>query len=189
MMKRYLLIGLLIIVAGILWLLFGTGLNQPVPERPLVTLNPQDAAPSPGPPTVWRLVLQLKDGEVKVATALPRRGSVDKPNIDAELLLAGKAVLLEYRMVDDTGGQLATDHIVIPLTAVAEFQDPNIDNKLRRQDEILTDPWIRVTLPFDASVAAIEFSRVEPDAARDVKLWTRTPLNTVVLERAKETRR
>lgn len=185
-MKRFLLILLIIVLAILLWLMTGTGDGQTESEEPLVTLTPQEAKPSPGPPTVWRLVLQLKDGEINVATALPRRGTIDTPVIEPDALLGGKAVLLEYRLLDDTGNELAFDRIVIPLTAVAEFQDPDNDNRLSRQEETLTDPWTQVTLPFDADAAAIEFSRVEPDAAQDIAQWIRLPLNTVALPQREE---
>lgn len=185
-MKRFLLIGLVIVVAILLWLMTGTGGGQTDIEEPLVTLDPQEARPSPGPPTVWRLVLQLKDGEVNVATAAPRRGTIDTPDIDALALLEGKAVLLEYALLDDAGTRLASGQIVMPLTAVAEFQDPDNDNRLTRQEDILSDPWIQVTLPFDADAASVEFSRVEPDADSDIAQWTRQPLNTLALEQKEE---
>ena len=171
---------------ALLWLMIGTDSGQPDPEQPLVMLTPQDAKPSTGPPTVWRLVLQFKDGEVNVATSLPRRGSVDTPQVDAKALLDGKAILLEYSLLDDAGNQLASDQIVIPLTAVAEFQDPDNEDRLSRQEDTLTDPWIRVTLPFYANATAVEFSRVEVDPDNEIAQWTRLPLNTVTLKQAEE---
>ncbi len=152
--------------------------------EPKVILQPKPAAPSPGPPTGLRLVLRLEpDGRFRLLSATPRRGSVDEP-AKAEnrpALLAGDLRMVEYTAKDAKGATLVTGFFVVPMTAVAEYQDPENEAGLRSTEERLTTPTVRASIPYRPDIATITFQGLEPNPAAEPREWKRVPMGEAAL--------
>lgn len=181
MTKLYPVILLVTLVLLGWWWIFGDRAPGFDTDRSPVMLTEREAEVSPGPATALRLVIQFSDNEVKVLSALPRRSTVREPKINPSDLLANEAVMIAYRALDARGQVLSDGLVVIPLVTRAEFQDLQSENKLQRFEERLVDPVIKVSIPFDAGMTSLVFSRLEPDEKTDVERWERVPLNTVLL--------
>jgi hypothetical protein len=175
--------------AGCRWLLLvvlvSTACKGAAPPAagPASTFEPRPAAESPGPPTTLRVVLQLQnDGTFRLVSADPKRGSVTPgPSVaeHREALAEGRVRLVEYTARDAKGDILATGTFLVPLVAVSEFQDPEAETRLRHAEEKLTNPTVRVSLPYQASVATIAFEALQPDAGTDPRDWKRAPMGAV----------
>lgn len=151
------------------------------------TLQPQPAVPSPGAPTTLRVVLQLQtDGTLQLVSAEPKRGSLETPALDEnrDKLLSGALRLVEYRATDAAGTILATGLFFLPLKAESEFQDPNVETRLRRREEtVIPPPTVKVSIPYRAEITRIGFQGLEPDAQTDARQWKRIPMGEVTVGR------
>ena len=167
-------------------LLAAVGCADATPQAgadPEVRLDPRPATQSPGPPTTIRLVLQLQqDGTFRVISADPRRGEVtSEPSVEdnRSALAEGRAKLVEYSARNASGLVVAVGRFIVPLVAVSEFQDPNAANRVRHAEERLTTPTVRVSLPYQESIATVVFESLEPDASAEPRNWKRTPMGEV----------
>jgi hypothetical protein len=114
----------------------------------------------------------------------PRRGEpTPDPSIDEhrQALSDGRARLVEYQARDATGRAIASGRFVLPLVAESEFQDPQAAARIRRSEERLTTPTIRIAIPYQASIASVVFERVEPTAGAEAKDWKRSPMGQISL--------
>jgi hypothetical protein len=148
----------------------------------VIKLEPQPAKESPGPPTTLRLVLRLQpDGQVQLISADPRRGSMEKPPESGirQDAIDGRVRLVEYTARNKAGSVVATGRFTIPAVAVAEFQDPNARTRIRRAEEPLATPTVRVSIPYDPSVVTIAFEQLEPNRDAAMETWKRKPLGEV----------
>lgn len=166
----------------------GCGPSGPDDGPPPLTLKPQPATPSPGPPTSLRLVLQFqRDTGVRLVSATPRRGSIDKPPDPAAIqqdLTEGRVRLVEYTMRDRAGAVMATGTFTLPVTAIAEFQDPDVRTQIRRSEEPLASPTITLSIPYQAATATVTFQSVEPGPEADARTWKRVPLGEITIPAA-----
>lgn len=155
----------------------GCGPSGPADGPPPLALTPQPAAESPGPPTTLRLVLQFqRDGGVRLVSATPRRGSIQKPPDPAAIrqdLIEGRLELVEYTVRDRAGDALATGTFVVPAVAVAEYQDPDARTQIRRSEEPLASRTVTLSIPFQAAPASIVFETVVPDPQAEARAWRR----------------
>lgn len=169
-------------------LLAQLGCSTPEEPRsgPAIRLQPRPAQPSPGPPTTLRVVLQVQpDGQVRLISSTARRGSVDttsetKMRQDA---LEGRVRVIDYTGRDAAGVVVVRGTVTIPATAVAEFQDPEASTRIRRREEPLAAPTIRVSIPYRASLATISFERLEPNRDAPMDTWKRIPMGDVSVVR------
>jgi len=172
-----------ITLAAALGLMLGCGSETENHTSTQLKLEPRPAQPSPGPPTTLRLVVQLQsDGTLAVVSALPKRGTVEEPSIEEnrKALLDGKLRLVEYRAADAAGLALVSGYFLLPITAVSEYQDPNVETRIRRQEEqIVQKPTVKVSVAYQPGIATIAFEGLEPVAGADVKRWKRTPMGQV----------
>ena len=149
---------------------------------PVIRLQPQPAQESPGPPTTLRLVLQVQpDGRVRLVSSTPKRGSIDTPP-EAETrqdAIEGRVRLVDYVGRDAAGAVVLRGQLTIPATAVAEFQDPQVSTGIRRGEEPLAAPTVRVSIPYQPSLATISFERLEPDRDAPIETWKRLPMGEV----------
>lgn len=176
-----------VILAGLVAILaLAVGCETPIEDaaETELVLEAQEAVPSPGPPTTLRLVLQFEGDHFNVISADPKRGSVLAPAIaeNHRSLLDGDARLIEYSARDVSGAVLVTGFFILPMTAVSEFQDLDVETRIRRREERLSSPVIRVAIPFDRSIATIGFDGLEPDDDTHPMKWERVSLGEVVLE-------
>lgn len=109
---------------------------------------------------------------------MPRRGSPDAPRLDArrQELLTGALRLVEYTARDAKGTPLITGLIVVPMTAIAEYQDPEKDTGLRSEEERLSTATVRASIPYRAGIASIAFQQLEPDPKTEPQSWQRRPI-------------
>lgn len=164
-------------------LAFGCGNEVENQPKSKLVLDPQPAKPSPGPPTTLRLVVELQpDGTLGVVSADPERGLVEPPPIEDKRneLLQGKVRLVEYRALDAAGAVIATGSFLFPVTAISEYQDPNVETRIRRQEElVIANPAMKISIAYRPEIAMIAFEGLVPDAQADVKSWRRTPMGQV----------
>ena len=156
--------------------------GEPQAETP-ITLEPRVAQESPGPPTTLRLVLQLQpDGRVQLISSTAKRGSIaEPPPTTRQDAIDGRLRLIEYVARDAAGQVVATGRFTMPAVAVAEFQDPNGRTRIRRREEPLATPTVRVSIPFRPSISTISFERLEPDPDAPTETWKRTPFGEVTI--------
>lgn len=157
------------------------GSAEPV-NGPAVRLQPRPAQPSPGPPTTLRLVLQVQpDGQVRLVSSTSRRGSIETPPAAKmrQDAIEGRVRLVDYVGRDAAGLVVVRGQVSIPATAVAEFQDPQARTRIRRAETPLAAPTIRVSVPYQPSLATISFERLEPNRDAPVETWTRIPMGQV----------
>ena len=153
---------------------------------PTVRLQAQPAKPSPGPPTTLRMVLQVQaDGQVRLISSTPRRGSIDTPpeaktRQDA---IEGRVRIVDYVGRDAAGAIVVRGQLTIPATAVAEFQDPQSSTRIRRREEPLAAPTVSVSIPYQASLATISFERLEPNRDAPIQAWKRISMGVVSVRR------
>jgi hypothetical protein len=153
-------------------------------SAPLLTLEARPATASPGPPTTLRLVLRLeKAGQFTLLSATPRRGSIRQPNLAERRqdLLAGRLRLVEYTALDPGGLPIGSGLFTVPVSAVSEFQDLNVETRVRRREEPLTDPVVKISIVYRPEIAAVAFQGLEPDAKAETQLWRRLPMGQVSL--------
>lgn len=163
----------------------GCGPSGADDSPPPLTLKPQPATPSPGAPTTLRLVLQFqRDSGVRLVSATPRRGSIDEPPDPAAIrqdLIEGRLKLVEYAVRDRAGVVMATGTFTLPMTAIAEYQDPDVRTGIRRSEGPIANPTITVSVPYQAEAATVIFQSVEPGPQADVRTWRRAPLGEVTI--------
>ncbi len=149
---------------------------------PAIRLQPRPAQASLGPPTTLRLVLQVQpDGQVRLISSSARRGSIDAPpeaktREDAN---EGRVRLVDYVGRDAAGAVVVRGQLTIPATAVAEFQDQQVSTRIRRGEEPLPTPTVRVSVPYQPSLATISFERLEPNRDAPIEAWKRIPMGEV----------
>jgi hypothetical protein len=115
-------------------------------------------------------------------SAEPRRGEVtSEPSVEdnRSALAEGRAKLVEYSARNASGLVVAVGRFIVPMVAVSEFQDPAAANRVRHAEERLTTPTVRVSLPYQESVATIAFESLEPNASAEPKTWKRTTMGEV----------
>jgi hypothetical protein len=177
-------------VIGPALLLAALGCQSPIEDaaETELVLEPREAVEWPGGPTTLRLVLQLEADHFRVVSATPKRGSVREPSVaeNRDDLLAGHSRLVEYAALDVTGTLLSRGLILVPLTAVAEFQDLNVATRVRRREEPLTDPVVKVSIPYSRLIATVAFQGLEPDPEVDPRKWERVPMGQVAVEQRDE---
>ena len=174
---------------GICWALFlavTLACERPVEQAvdSELVLEPQEAVSPSGPPTTWRLVLQLgNDGRFQLLSATPKRGTVIAPAIaeNREALLAGHTSLVEYTALDAAGTILISGLFLVPQTAVSEFQDLSVETRVRRREESLSNPTVKVSVPFEPGIVTVDFNGVHPDAEAVPEEWKRVPMGSVTL--------
>ncbi len=149
---------------------------------PDIRLQAQPAQVSPGPPTTLRLVLQVQpDGQLRLISSTASRGSIDTPpeaktRQDA---IEGRMRIIDYVARDAAGAVVGRGQLTIPATAVAEFQDPQASTRIRRSEEPLAAPTVRVSIPYQPSLATISFERLEPNRDAPMEAWKRIPMGQV----------
>jgi hypothetical protein len=115
-------------------------------------------------------------------SAEPRRGEVTpEPSVEdnRQALAEGRARLVEYSARNASGLVVAVGRFIVPLVAVSEFQDPDAATRIRSAEERLTTPTIRVSLPYQESIATLAFESLEPNASAEPKEWKRTTMGEV----------
>jgi hypothetical protein len=174
---------LLAVVLGTLG--FAAGCEKPIEDatETKLALEAKEAVASPGPPTTLRLVLQFEGDRFTVISVDAKRGSILEPAIAEEhqSLLDGDARLVEYSARDISGAVLVTGYFILPLMAVSEFQDLEVETRIRRREERLSRPVVKVAIPFDRSIATVEFDGLEPDDDTHPLKWERVPLGEVAV--------
>lgn len=170
----------------LLFLSLAVGCERPIEDATdtKLTLEAQEAVASPGPPTTLRLVLQYEDNNFTVISADPKRGSILEPAIEENHrpLLDGDARLIEYSARDISGAVLVTGYFILPMTAVSEFQDLEVETLVRRREEPLPNPVIKVAIPFESSISTVGFDSLEPDDETHPLKWKRVPLGEVSIK-------
>jgi hypothetical protein len=152
------------------------------PQDTAISLKPVKAQESPGPPTTLRLVLRLQpDGRVQLISTDAKRGSVQKlpENAIGQDAIEGRHRVVEYTARDRAGAVVATGRFTIPVKAVAEFQDPDVRTRIRRAEEPLATPTVRVSIPYHPSIATISFEQLDPNRDVPIEKWIRKPLGEV----------
>jgi hypothetical protein len=154
---------------------------------PPIRLQARPAQASPGPPTTLRLLLEVRpDGQVRLMSVTPRRGSIDTPT-EAQMrqdAIAGRVRIVDYVGRNAAGAVVVRGQVTIPAVAVAEFEDPQSRTRIRRRDQPLTGPTtVRVTVPYSAALATVSFERLEPNRDAPVSAWKRVPMGTVPVAR------
>lgn len=149
---------------------------------PVIRLQPRPAQASPGAPTTLRLVLQVQpDGQVRLVSSTPRRGTIETPN-EAKTrqdAIEGRVRVIDYVGRDAAGAVVIRGQLSTPATAVAEFQDPQASTRIRRRETPLPAATIRISVPYQASVATISFDRLEPNRDAPMDTWKRVPMGQV----------
>jgi hypothetical protein len=149
---------------------------------PAIRFQAQPAQAPPGPPTTLRLVLQVQpDGQVRLISNTASRGSIDTPP-EAKIrqdAIEGRVRIVDYIGRDAAGAVVVRGQLTIPATAVAEFQDPQASTRIRRSEEPLVAPTVRVSVPYQPSLATISFERLEPNGDAPIETWKRTPMGQV----------
>lgn len=97
--------------------------------------------------------------------------------------LEGRVRVIDYTGRDAAGVVVVRGTVTIPATAVAEFQDPEASTRIRRREEPLAAPTIRVSIPYRASLATISFERLEPNRDAPMDTWKRIPMGDVSVVR------
>jgi hypothetical protein len=150
------------------------------------TCSRQTSTPVPGgtaaqPPTVWSLVLDIQEGEVRLVDARPARGKIVAPRIDERLasLRNRDSLWIEYAVRSDASKQvLHTGAFAVSTTAIVEpggADEPGGTIRVRRR-------FVNVAVPYVSEPASVVFSRVEPGGDRAVDRWARVPIGTVALK-------
>lgn len=165
----------------------------PIPEPRADTpieLEARPAQESPGPPTTLRLVLEVRAGGVRLISSDPRRGSLAEPE-ESEIrqdAIEGRIRVIRYVARDTAGNVLATGRFSAPAVAVAEFQDPDARTRIRRSEEPLETPIIRVAIPFHRAASTVAFEQLEPNPDAPIDKWSRTPIGEVSIPPSSEQR-
>lgn len=178
--RTAILLAVLLAVLGL-----AAGCEKPIEDatETELTLEASEAVASPGPPTTLRLVLQFEGDHFTVVSADPKRGSILAPAIveNHQSLLDGNARLIEYSARDASGAVLVTGYFILPMTAVSEYQDLDVETRVRRREERLSSPVVKVAIPFDRSIATVGFDGLEPDDDTHPMKWERLPLGEVAV--------
>ena len=153
-------------------------------DRPPIKLEPRPAKESPGPPTTFRLVLQLQpDGRVQLISTDAKRGSVEKPpdSGTGQDAIEGRVRLVQYTARDKAGSVVATGRFTIPVIAVAEFQDLEVPTRIRGREQPLTTPTVKVSIAYHPSIATISFEQLEPTRDAPIETWKGKPIGEVTV--------
>lgn len=131
-----------------------------------------------------RLILSQEDGRFKVVTSTPSFGGVTEVNIDEAVpgILEGNNDLFEYATLNIDREMLAQGYFLVPLTARATFTDE--DDSARIHHIEVDDPRqvIRVAIPFNPNVVAVEFRKVIPDKGSRIELWEKKSVGEVRID-------
>jgi hypothetical protein len=155
-----------------------------------VHLEAKPAAPTAGPPTVTRLILEMREDGLHVVEAVPRRDNPTAPDVKANLdrITRGEDGLYEVRLLSAAGALLESTLVLVPLKGEVEFMDPNQPHRIERQPAAsLSQTVITVKVPYLPTAVEAELLLLQPAAENlDVKTWKRTSLGRVRLPQAQE---
>jgi hypothetical protein len=122
----------------------------------------------------------------ELVTAAPKRGTVTEVDLEAERadLLDGDSELFQYLARSAAGANLVSGFFVVERTAVAEFQDPQVEERVRRQEQPLDEPVVRIAIPYHPELVTVDFTALSPDPEAPAEQWKGTSMGTVRIDRA-----
>jgi len=144
-------------------------------------LVPHPATPSPGPPTIVRLILAAEEDRFRVVGTTSVRSQLKSIDVSEHLvrLNEGEETLFEYQTLDAASQVLATGLLLVHNQAVAEFMDPNTPHRIVRRVEPQKPPVVRLDIPYSPRITQVEFMRIEPLEGALLKEWARVPFGRV----------
>jgi len=148
-----------------------------------VEIKPKPADTTVVDPTVMRVTLRVTGNNVELISAQPKRGDAFEHDL-AQVVndaLAGKLRILQYRAVDANGVVLGTGRFTVPKVAEAEFLDPNVEHRIVRSEQPLTTATVAVPVQYNAAIAALEISELDPTSNAPPEQWPAKQIGRVVL--------
>lgn len=136
-------------------------------------------APAGPPPTLWALVLEVRDTSVSLKSFTPTRGMVVAPSLDERLdsIRSGAVTWIEYVLhAKREGPALGTGAFIVSRRGIAESAISNDGGAV----VTTVAPVVTVGVPYSAELSTISFVRAEPSAS-DPREWKRVSLGIVSL--------
>jgi hypothetical protein len=146
-----------------------------------IDIRPKPAETTVSNPTTLRVTLRVAGDTVEIVAAEPKRGNASHHDEAREIeeVVAGHLRLLRYRVLDASGAVLSSGQFTVPSVAVAEYEDPNTDDRIIREEQTLSSVAVTVSIPYSAAMRAIEIEELTPVANVPPDQWAAEPATRV----------
>jgi hypothetical protein len=152
----------------------------------LVAAPPPQSRPASvsSEPNVLALVLEVSENSVRLVSAVPSRGRVVEPDVEARVgaLRSGDVRWFDYSVKADSsaapvrGGFLVSMRPLIEAPGGKAAAEKGADSPIRVSRRIVV-----VAVPLSRDSASISFTRVQPSPTLPPKQWTRVPAGAAAL--------